>query len=1611
MIPRALRATCLLLAGTATQGEPVGRGEAVHVVLERGPRGFQVQLRGNTPGPRLTLRGIELSTLGHDGRPYLRLLGLASVRRRGAAWILEATDDAHHCRLTLTPHDDGSLRVRLDDDVGFRSRVLHIALSYRWSGAGPVTWLHQPHVAPEPLDVAPDSCWATPLLVAGSAGGAAALLPDMKQLAGNRRLPWFLAFRTSGPQEVELLHGMGHSRLRAGRLFTLRGAPAAAVASERLSLAHEIRFSPPEGPVEVVAELCRYVWRRCARLDPPPPLESTLRAWIERESRQIATALRPVPRRPGLTWLPDIGATRTGLVAQDTAHRPLAAALAAFEWARQRGLDAQMERARGVPRAFLAAKDIGGLFETRAQVDAEGLHFESEPKNTLSTQDASLTGLWLLRWAAADRSLTEACLDRARRLADFLVRNQWRDGSFAARFDRRNLEPLRALYSGSAETLTCGRLLAAVWRRTREPRFLAAAQRALGAVEPERSVLVDRRTEPDRTGGALRVRPLSARVPLDGALLAFELFEGTGQDRFLHTALTWTHRLLPFQQCWSASPFSPCLLGGIRRGNDVSLWSDVSMTEAAFVLMRAFGATKEAQYLERAAACLQAPFRITGSAHGVRGEDRAENPSSLQSGRASALWWVARFLDLYGDVVVDAQEPRAVAFESLTVTDFAHAPGTVRLRLQASPAAARRRFRTRVIPPPPAPTRVLCNGADQGVHPPARFAHGIHLPAERRLAVSFHPPRLHDRTRSLRLLARVTGIGADQEIRGSALVRDDRGRRFTIALEPTRRRGEGCVLEAELKSTRLPGAERVFVRVEVTDGQRTWVAPPGGPAPITLGRASIVDCGDDDERFLVAAGGARVATFPDGRGHGRFLTVGGSMTYVLPIPPRALRVGLRLRFTGAIELRIGGRERRTLAPRPRAPFRDAALTLHDRSLWSSKGLELELVAATPGAGVAWIEFTTEGNGSHAAEIGRRIAPPVRNRECRLLVLPVLTAKAASFDREALRLAFFGGPEYRTTAPPRSQPTLGSLAAWIRELSRGKLQLSGRVEPFRPGFRRDADAGLRDLVREALALHAAALAERPAADIVVVVHTGVSGPPGRIVTLPDRPQPSLVVSLTDARGALAPLGELARLLLTALTELPPAHSAAGGWIGRHVLTGQVPGSHTPSLPLGLRMHELGWLPILEAAPEGHAGVVLPRIDDGGFVLALPHPGLPGRGRLLLEQRPRAAAGVDPVRDPAASGTRMRGLLPYWDLAARSVHLGVPGTPMTRPRIARVRPDGSIHSTLPRDALWPGSGGLAVHTAHGERTWRLRNLVERERGAGFDIDCGFRDLLAPASNVRIGSRLPGHDGPVPLAIGPEATAAGGARRRAGALVVRLPAGRGSRIRLTWDGALGPPGARLIGTVRGRAVRLRTGVSSGGGEETRMRLTLEDGAGQPEHFLVTVPPERTASSLFVDLENLTATARPTLTLERLQLVDLTRPVIDLTDLVPAGWLQTDAQRMSDGNHYGPVLVLGRGARAVLDVPIKVPHGGAVLRLQAGLHATAAPGSRRVFTAEFRQSRSSEGQLLIDGACVEARAAPLPLWLVDLQMLENRTGFLILRASEGGPPLHFTISSLRER
>ncbi len=194
------------------------------------------------------------------------------------------------------------------------------------------------------------------------------------------------------------------------------------------------------------------------------------------------------------------------------------------------------------------------------------------------------TCYWLLQWIDLVPERRAEILRYTKAFADFLLAHQQTSGVIPSWYDPENLKPAAPLRDDNAETAGAALFLAEYYKRTKEIKYLRAAERSMRHIT--NAVLPQQKWFDYETFFSCSRKPLGFydsytqqhpqnTLSMQQAAEAFyELYLLTGKPEYKSRGLAVMDYLCLYQQVWSPKWLSCELFGGFGVQNTDAEWSD-----------------------------------------------------------------------------------------------------------------------------------------------------------------------------------------------------------------------------------------------------------------------------------------------------------------------------------------------------------------------------------------------------------------------------------------------------------------------------------------------------------------------------------------------------------------------------------------------------------------------------------------------------------------------------------------------------------------------------------------------------------------------------------------------------------------------------------------------------------------------------------------------------------------------------------------------------------------------------------------------------------------------------------------------------------------------------
>lgn len=334
----------------------------------------------------------------------------------------------------------------------------------------------------------------------------------------------------------------------------------------------------------------------------------------------------------------------------------------------------------------------------------------------------SWTAYWMLRWIE-DLTPQRASdvLPFVKAYGDFLLRHQLPSGVIPSWYDAQSFQPRPEFRDFNAETAPSALFLATLGTVTHDPRYIAAAEKAMDFVTKE---VVPRQRWYDFETFLSCARkdygfydqwtaqyPQNNLAEIEAVRAWLVLYQATHKREYLDRGTNALDYLLLTQQVWNNPSFSPTLLGGFTTQNTDAEWSDARQCYVATLLLDYYRATGSAEYLERAVAAARSTFAVAPWENWAH-TGHIDEPGALTGfhwGTGSAMTSVEIMQPLLGDAFIDGKAGKGVGFDECSLSHLRIQSEAIAFDIESP--ARQRSFLVRFAGLDPARTyRISANG-------------------------------------------------------------------------------------------------------------------------------------------------------------------------------------------------------------------------------------------------------------------------------------------------------------------------------------------------------------------------------------------------------------------------------------------------------------------------------------------------------------------------------------------------------------------------------------------------------------------------------------------------------------------------------------------------------------------------------------------------------------------------------------------------------------------------------------------------------------------------------------------------------------------------------------
>lgn len=597
-------------------------------------------------------------------------------------------------------------RVAISYRIGAKTRLQALWSTYSfvpdnklYRDYKPLDFVFTPQLRPEKEHVIADHVFRSPALMLQKKQDFAALVPVLEIVDGKKR-----AVRTIADLQVETADKPFFSiglqnwmpepyALRNTHVFyTAPDSLAVTLKDTAVSLGYLLFLRSDAPEREGFREVARYHWstsgseymQRAIGPQAEPFSQYIQKAWYQ-FLPQVALDTqyqgRPVTllRQARLAWSNKLHRAADNDSWFNVWFNALRTAYGMFLYGKKAGDAHLMREAENVLNLALLAPQKDGISPTIFYIDSVGGHWVADHAwggidggKDLPMFHNAWTCYWLLQWIDLVPERKAEILHFTGAFAGFLLSNQRASGVIPSWYDPVTLVPVEIFRDENAETAGAALFLAEFYVRTKEERYLTAAERAMQyiftSIVPQRkwfdfeTYFSCSRKPIGFFDGYTQQNPQNTLSMHQAAEACYELYNLTGKQQYKDRGLEIMDYLCLYQQVWSPRWLSCELFGGFGVQNTDAEWSDSRQGYFALTLMNYYELTGEKEYFERGVAALRAMFALfesptsprTAENYGHAGMDRPAGVTGLHWGTGSSVVSIHLITNKYGDAYVDA---------------------------------------------------------------------------------------------------------------------------------------------------------------------------------------------------------------------------------------------------------------------------------------------------------------------------------------------------------------------------------------------------------------------------------------------------------------------------------------------------------------------------------------------------------------------------------------------------------------------------------------------------------------------------------------------------------------------------------------------------------------------------------------------------------------------------------------------------------------------------------------------------------------------------------------------------------------------------------------------
>lgn len=595
-----------------------------------------------------------------------------------------------------------------------------------------------PNIKSDSLQFASDHVFRSPSVMMMTGKVAAALIPDVMILSGNRPAPHYLDMRFDEKEAPEIIYGLAKYKVdehvyysRSGEPFNLNGGD--------LRIGFYLIIDENTTASKLVSDVNRLLWKEnghayTSQMEPQTiPFDKYAdygydmaldHLWVKGVYQNsggitLATYYDKETQRYGGRFFPMDLWFHSWFNNMRTAY-------GLYLWGEKTNNPEWKQRANDVKNLILNAPVDNGFFMTiyNSQSGTWVSSGQGGGDNVYHIPDNAWTAYWLMRFnqdCEKDERINEFNVNFA--LA--LISIQQSDGSFPTRIFVEDLKPDSVLNGSASEGLAIWYLAEMRLRSLIPESYIDRVDQAIrrGLDHIEKSILPRQKFEDFELYFSCSEKPLDFydsvsemygqnTLSIQWCAEAFRagyLLLKSEQD--LHNALFCIDMLCLFQQVWNPDYLNFHGFGGFGVMNTDGEWNDARQAQFAETLAGFYELTGNPEYLERAVSAARASFalmiipenqyvaprnympesglNIMGAMaenYGHCGYDCKSGQSGFHWGTGSALCTAIILQKKYGDLFISSSLNHAVGINGIAVENFAFKKNKINLSIKKIPS-------------------------------------------------------------------------------------------------------------------------------------------------------------------------------------------------------------------------------------------------------------------------------------------------------------------------------------------------------------------------------------------------------------------------------------------------------------------------------------------------------------------------------------------------------------------------------------------------------------------------------------------------------------------------------------------------------------------------------------------------------------------------------------------------------------------------------------------------------------------------------------------------------------------------------------------------------------